>query len=171
MRRMRRMRDGDDRAFDELFRAEYPLMVRTAHLIVGDQELAREIAQESFARLLARWDQIATYDKPGAWLRLVTVRQAVRVKDRRRREDLVLVPDRARAVGGGGAVERVDLIDALRQLSVHQRAAIVLHELHDLPVDEVARHLGTSPSTVKTHLARARARLAEVLATEVDDVL
>ena len=58
--------------FDDLFRAEFASMVRTAHLIVGDREVAREIAQESFTRLLARWDRVSAYDKPGAWLRLVT---------------------------------------------------------------------------------------------------
>lgn len=141
-------------------------MVRTAYLIVGDQGLAREIAQESFARLLVRWEHVASYDKPGAWLRLVTVRQAVRVKDRRRREEVAIVPDRVPIASGEG--ERLDIVDALRRLPVQQRAAIVLYELHDLTVEEVARHLGTSASTVKTHLTRGRARLADVLLPEVD---
>ena len=43
------------------------------------------------------------------------------------------------------------------------RSAVALHYLDDLPVDDVAHHLGVTTSTVKQHLFRARARLATLL--------
>lgn len=162
---------------EALFAEEYPLQVRTAYLIVGDGDLARELAQEAFARLVARWSKVSRYDRPGAWLRLVTVRLALRARDRRVREDGSF-GDQTRSSGGpaveGGAdrsaaVEHDDLLAALGSLSRQQRACVVLHHLHDLPTDEVADLLGIAPATVRVHLNRARAQLATALREEVPD--
>ena len=53
----------------------------------------------------------------------------------------------------------VDVLDAVKRLSVRQRAAVVLTYWADLPVEAVAERMGTSTGTVKRHLARARKRL------------
>ena len=58
------------------------------------------------------------------------------------------------------SVEAVALAEALRTLPIHQRQAIVLHHLVDLPIDEVAAILGTRAGTVKSWLARGRRNLA-----------
>ena len=50
----------------------------------------------------------------------------------------------------------VDLARAVASLAPQQRAAVALHYLDDLPVEDVAHHLGVSGSTVKQHLFRAR---------------
>ena len=60
----------------------------------------------------------------------------------------------------------VALVPALRQLSPAQRAAVVLHYEADLPVQEVARRMGTSAGAVKVHLFRGRRRLRELLGEE-----
>ena len=69
---------ADDPDFVSLFEREYQAQVRTAYLILGDEGLAREVTQEAFARALARWRRLRGYDKPGAWVRMVTVRLALR---------------------------------------------------------------------------------------------
>ena len=43
-----------DREFELLFRALYPRVLRSAHLMLGDRASAEDVAQEAFARLLAR---------------------------------------------------------------------------------------------------------------------
>ena len=58
--------------------------------------------------------------------------------------------------------------DEVRRLPVRQAQAIALHYLEDLPVSDIAAILECSESAVKTHLTRARARLAERLGTEND---
>jgi RNA polymerase sigma-70 factor (ECF subfamily) len=50
-----------------------------------------------------------------------------------------------------------------------QRAAVVLYYWADQPVQEIARTLAVSESTVKQHLFRARGRLAELLREEVGE--
>ncbi len=62
-----------------------------------------------------------------------------------------------------------DLEVALRALPAKQRAAVALHYYEDLSAEEVGVLLGCSASTVRTHLLRARARLAVLLADEEVD--
>ncbi|MBT8215903.1 MAG: RNA polymerase sigma factor [Acidimicrobiia bacterium] len=57
----------------------------------------------------------------------------------------------------------VDVLAAVNKLSVQQRASVVLTYWEDLSPAEVASRLGTSEGSVKRHLARARARLRELL--------
>lgn len=94
----------------------------------------------------------------------MAVKQAKREQMGRERERLVDVrvrpvwwpdPDVARSVG---------------QLSPMQRAVVVLFYWEDLSVFDIAHALGVSDSTVKQHLFRARARLADLLGEEVSDV-
>lgn len=57
----------------------------------------------------------------------------------------------------------VDVLAAVGKLSVQQRASVVLTYWEDLGPDEVGARLGITEGSVKRHLARARARLKELL--------
>ena len=152
--------------FSELMSAEAPGLVRVAAVIIGDEGLAREVVQEAFARALVRWRRLRAYDRPGGWLRLVTVRLAVREAGRQRREGVGVDPGDGVAVEGVGGFD-VDLQRAIAALAVEDRTVIVLHYLCDMPVEEVAAVVGARAGTVRVRLHRARKRLAEVL--EVGD--
>ncbi len=58
---------------------------------------------------------------------------------------------------------RPEVLVALRDLSVRQRAVIFLTYWEDLTATEVASVLGIGEGSVKRHLARARIRLKEIL--------
>src|SRR5262245_20427007 len=76
---------GDrDAEFTAFFQAEYPGVVRTLYLVVHDREQARDIAQDAFVQLYARWRRISHYDRPEAWVRRVGIRMAVRAAARER---------------------------------------------------------------------------------------
>lgn len=158
---------GADEQFDDLFVREYPAIFRAAFLVVGDRELAREITQEAFCRLLMRWSRIRAYDRPGAWVRLVAIRLARRTKDRRAVE-AGLEPKVDVSMEERSTL-RLDVDAAILTLSRTQRAAVVLHYMGDLPVGEVAKVLGCRPATARVHLHRARTRLAALLKDEVRD--
>jgi RNA polymerase sigma factor (sigma-70 family) len=161
--------------YDDLFRREYDAIWRSVRLIVGDREIAREVCQDAFASAFSHWSKVAAYDRPGAWVRRVAIRDAVRVAEReRKREDAArsAAADRAgQANVDGPDVEGSSdrIAAALAQLSPNQRAAVVLHHLLDLSVGSVAADLGCSPSTAGVHLHRGRTRLAQILETEADD--
>ena len=115
-------------------------------------------------RAAERWRRISGYDRPGAWLRLVVVRLAVRRRRRAGTEtDLERLPER-------GAMDPPppdpELYDALRELTETQRRCIVLHHLEDLPVTEVAELLAMPEGTVRSHLHRGRQAMSTRLDTQ-----
>jgi RNA polymerase sigma-70 factor (ECF subfamily) len=144
----------------DLFDAEYPRLVRLALLITGDAAAAEDVVQEAFARALARWSRVRVYDRPGAWVRLVTVRLAVRVRTKREREMRSPLPDAAVLDPDPPDPE---LLAALRELSANQRAALVLFYIEGLSTEDVASALAVPPSTARSHLHRGRAALARRL--------
>jgi RNA polymerase sigma-70 factor (ECF subfamily) len=59
-------------------------------------------------------------------------------------------------------------VAALATLPIASRAVVLLHHVHDLPVDEVASILRVPTGTVKSRLSRARAALAPLLTDSSD---
>ncbi len=155
--------------FERVFRDEFPRIARTVFVICHDHHRAEEIAQDAFVQLLRHWDKVSRLERPGAWVRKVAVRLAVKAvrRDFRRRTAERLVPG-AVAMSGLDARDAA-LMAAIRTLPSQQRAAVVLFYLEDLPLAEVAEILGCAPSTVRVHVHRARARLAETLTEGVVD--
>ena len=154
--------------FRDLFADHYEGVVHTVFLVVRDWDRAEEIAQEAFTQLVRHWRRVADHDMPGAWVRRVAIRLAVR-SDRRERTAVVAwrraAPPEAFPTpesAGGNAV-----LDAVGLLPVRQRAVVVLVYFEDRPVTEAARILDCSASTARVHLHRARQRLAELLGEEV----
>lgn len=152
---------GMEEGLRELFDAEYPGLVRTAVLLCGDRGRSEEIVQEAFARAAQRWSRLRRYERPGAWLRLVVVRLAVRSRERAGRERLTgTVPE-----WGVWDPPPVDarVLEALTALSGPQRDCVVLHHVEDLSVAETAEALGMAEGTVRSHLHRGRRTLADLL--------
>ena len=157
--------------FAEFYEASYGRMVALVTAIVGDRQQAEDIAQEAFARALARWPQIARYDLPEAWVRRVALRLTV---DARRRLRRALQLSAWLTAGQRGGEQPPDplastaLTVALMRLPVAQRQVIVLYYLADLPVDDIARDTAVSVGTVRNRLAAARRRLEREL-TDFDE--
>lgn len=59
--------------FDELFRAEYPPLVRLLTVACADPEAAADLAQDAFVQLHPHWDEVAGYEDLARWLRRVAV--------------------------------------------------------------------------------------------------
>lgn len=149
-----------DAGFSEFFVREFEPVVRTAYLVLHDQQAAEDVAQDAFGQLYLDWPKVREYDRPAAWVRRVAIRMAVRTARRDRVRHVLTTTTGPDAEPGRADL---DLAAALRGLPARQRAAIALHYYEDRPVEEVGELLGCSASTVRTHLARARARLAELL--------
>lgn len=153
--------------FDGFYANEYQAIARAAWFVVLDIQMANDIAQEAFCRALQRWDRVEGYERPGAWVRTVAIRLALRARERRRRETVLV--DVAVADTEAASELSADLAGALRGLPRQQRAAVVLHYLCDLSVEQLAEVMGCRAVTARVHLHRARKALGEQLGYH-DDV-
>ena len=57
-------------------------MVALAAAVSGNRIAAEDIAQDAFVKAHDRWDDLSTYDKPGAWVRRVTINLALNTRKR-----------------------------------------------------------------------------------------
>ena len=149
-----------EEGFAGFFRTEYPRVARTVALILQDRDRAEEVTQDAFIQLFTRWRRISTYERPGAWVRRVAIRMAVRAA---RREKV-----RASVEGNEPSqvqddLPDVDLLAAIQTLPETQRAVIVLFYFEDLPVAEIAHILERPEATIRSDLHRARNHLADLL--------
>lgn len=151
--------------FDQLYQAHYGNVVAMLFALTGDLAEAQDLAQEAFCRAWQRWQRIARYDDPLAWVRRVAANLAHSRWRRLRVARRHLRGERGESVPALGP-DRVALVAALRLLPDPQRHAIVLHYVADLPVSEVARELAVPEGTVKSWLHRGRAALAVHLGEE-----
>lgn len=146
---------------DDVYRAEYPGLVRVAYALTGRLDVAEELVQDAFEQAHRRWDRIGAYERPGAWVRRVVLTRCIGRHRRVATEAKLLLrlAHRADHVDHTGFLDH-DLLAAIRALPTRQAQVVSLVFLDDRPVDEVAELLGCSADTVRTHLRRGRLALA-----------
>jgi RNA polymerase sigma factor (sigma-70 family) len=154
------VRESQRVEFEWVFRSTYPSVLRTTYLVLHDLGRAEEVTQDAFLRLYERWRGVARVDRPDAWVRRVAFRAAIKQAQRGRSRHTAPPDERQPS---WDTLPDVDLARAVATLAPQQRAAVALFYLEDLSVQQVADLLEVSESTVKQHLHRARANLAELL--------
>jgi RNA polymerase sigma-70 factor (ECF subfamily) len=147
--------------FETFFRHEFPKMVAVAYAISGSRWAAEELAQEACLRAFRSWDSVSRYDKPGAWLRRVTINLANSLLRRRMSEVRALQRYVVSSVEVVDAhpVEEAEFWDQVRALPRRQREVIVLHYVDGMDTGEIADVLDIAESSVRTHLQRGRETL------------
>ncbi len=157
--------------FDAFYVASRRRLLGQLALMTGDADQAQDVVQEAFVRAWQHWDRLRTLDNPEAWVRTVAWRLAVS-RWRRSRRAVRLYPRVAVAEASPpqGTDEELDVRAALGRLPEGQRLVLVLHELCDLSVEQVARQTGLPVGTVKSRLARGRAALADLLGSDSEEV-
>ncbi len=148
--------------FEDFFLDEYPRLVPMLMAWCGDQATAEDLAQDALVQAELHWAQVAGLERPGAWVRRVALNRSTNEGRRRRREAAAIRRLRATGVDrppGPRALPDSALWDRVRALPSSQRDAVVLRYVDDLALADIARVLGCTEGTVKTHLQRARTAL------------
>lgn len=165
-----RARDGDQAAFEVLVRRHTVVLYRLAVRLTGHPATAEDAVQDAW---IAAWRFLPGFDERSAlstWLYRLTTNAALKSQRGRR---AVVVPDEALAArapvvasaegDGQAAAQRAAVRAAVTELPVSLRVPIVLHYFEDVGVEETARILGLSASTVRGRLRRGRSALALAL--------
>jgi len=144
---------------------EYGKVVGAVALAVGSRHLAEDAVQEALVKLMRddhRPDNLA------AWVTVVAINEGRQVLRRRGAESRAV--ERSPSAVPTDPFHEVEIGGALREavaaLPDRQRDTVLLHYFMDLPVDEIARSLGVTSGSVKTHLHRARSALANLIGEE-----
>jgi RNA polymerase sigma-70 factor (ECF subfamily) len=156
--------------FDAFYESEYTGALRFAYVLTGRMSVAEELTQDAFLSAYRNWDRIGGYEDPGGWIRRVLSHASTSWWRRRSRELRVVTRlhhERAAVLELPESDEQV--LGAVRNLASRQREVVALVLLEDRSVADTAEILGCSEETVRTHLRRGRAALAEMLRLPVDD--
>jgi RNA polymerase sigma factor (sigma-70 family) len=172
-----RVARGDLHAFEALYRAYHPRLMRFLSLMTPRGAIVEESLNDT---MLAVWRRAATYNgqsKLSTWVFAIAYRTAC--KALRRQEPPVEDdgadepageahdPERQRSAGE----TRAALMQALDRLSHEQRNVLVLTYFHDLAYAEIAQIMDCPVDTVKTRMFHGRRRLRALLAGEPGDWL
>ena len=145
---------------EALYASNRVALTRFATALVGPSDAA-DVVSDTMVSLLQS-GKLAEADNPVALMYRAVLNKARShhrsVYRRRARERKF-----AEAVVVHDPELRPDVVDAVVRLSPQQRACVYLTYWEDLAPADVAQRLGIGEGTVKRYLARARAKLREVL--------
>src|SRR5882672_3440096 len=163
---VRRAAAGDLGAFEALVERKRERVFWIAYHVVGDHELARDVAQEVFLRLFRVIRRFRKGGRFDAWLYRITLHLAIdaarRERPHRQASALADLAEGSEPRGPAAAeglrereVRRI-FADLAARLGPKQRAAFVLREIEGMSTGEVAAVLRTTESTVRNHILQAR---------------
>jgi RNA polymerase sigma-70 factor, ECF subfamily len=166
---IRRVLAGDSGAFRPLVeKYQRPLFAMIGNMLASRAD-CEDIAQEAF---LAAYLNLGRYDSQqgrfSTWLFTIARNRCFNESTKPRPVGLDSI-EPSDAIGhpadGLMAAETADALDrAMESLPFEQRSAFALAEIHELPLDEVARIEGVPLGTVKSRVSRAKEKLRAILA-------
>ncbi len=157
---------GSRRSFSALYEHHAPAAVRLAYLLTGERELAEDLVQDAFVKVLGRFDDLRRPDAFEAYLRRTIINLSHSTFRRRRLERAYVARERQQVATAAVTLEpdlaaQNELWRRLQQLAPRQRAALVLRYYLDLSERETAEVLGCSTRSVKSLVSRGLGALRE----------
>ncbi len=143
----------------------------------GNQEDAEDLVQETFLQAFRKWSQFEGRSNPSSWLYRIAARGCQRMNRKRAGEPARIASLDERLPSGSALVARLPSRDdgaldeemrreaaetvdrALAQLPVGYRLPLVLKEIAELSLREIAQILGIKEATAKTRVHRGRLAL------------
>jgi RNA polymerase sigma-70 factor (ECF subfamily) len=166
-----RLIGGDERAFDDIFRAWYAPLVRAAEAMLRERAVAEEIVQEVMLELWRRRARLDPNGSAQAYLfqsmrnRSLNHLRHLQVQ-RRAAPRLVLEEAREATAPSRLIAQEIDvaLHEALSGLTPRCREVFELSRVHGLRYSEIATQLGVSVKAVEAQMGKALRALREHLA-------
>ena len=171
--------EGDRTAFDELAHRYRDAVFGIAFSKLGDFEAARDAAQDAIVKAYTDLPSLREPDKFCNWLYSITLTTALGSIRRRRYTSSLDEPDAQEQPSNQPnpheSAERSEkageVREALMMLPEQDRLPLILHYVNGYSHDEIGNILGTSVSSVKNRVYRARRRMREEMLVEVEKSL
>ena len=149
--------------FVECYLMHYRRLARALQLGGADRPTAEDIAQEAFARALARWRRVSRGTNPPGYVYTTAFRLLQRSQKRSARTRVGDVPEMTSPAADTNTASTIAMAGALATMPPKRRACAVMCLVVGLPVHEAGEALGITDGTVRKHLDEARRDLAEAL--------
>src|SRR6267378_1977588 len=163
-----RAQAGDRSAYEAIVNQFSAMVFRLISRFFRSREDVEDLAQDVFLKVFARIDQIRPDENFPGWLSRVTINTCYDELRKARRRKVAMEtygPDTAGepsvAPHEPDSFGKARL--ALQQLDPKLRIPLVLKEVEELSVEEIARTMGLTQTNVKVRLFRARKKLASIL--------
>ncbi len=163
-----RAKAGDRSAHEAIVNQFAPMVFRLVSRFFRAREDVEDLAQDIFLKLFARIEQVRPDENFPGWLARVAVNTGYDElrKNRRRKVALEtygpeLAAEKTVAPAEPDSMGRARL--ALERLDPKLRIPLVLKEVEEMSVEEIARTMGLTQTNVKVRLFRARKKLAVLL--------
>lgn len=157
---------GDEVAFAHLVSTYHADLVRVTYVVCGDADLARDAVQSAWMIAWRRLGSVRDHASVRGWLVSVAAneaRQLIRRQNRRTVVELKVAASDPTVRGPSGAIDRVDLVNALNQLKPEDRMLLALRYVAGFDATEIGAKVGMSPSGTRARFARLLARLRKEL--------
>ncbi len=156
--------EGAELAFAALVERHGPMVLRVCHSVLSDWHDTEDAFQATFLILVKKARRLWVRDSVGPWLHQVAVRTAAGARiaaARRRRCDRQSAVASIEEPRDPGDDVLALLHEEIERLPERFRLPLVLCDLEECSHQQAARHLGWPIGTVKSRLARGRARLRD----------
>jgi len=157
--------------FDRLVAVYYMDMFRFAAWLCRDRSIAEEVVQEALLRAWKSLDALRDAAAAKQWLLTIVRRENARYFERRRLETVDidnLTASQSALLAEAPNEELNDLREAIYGLEDDYREPLVLQVLMGYSTNEIAEIMGLKQGAVLTRLHRARLKLKEDVADEVN---
>lgn len=179
---VRRAQAGDAPAFGSLMERHETRIYHLALRMTGNADDAADATQDAFLTAYRKIGSFRGDARFSTWMHRVAVNACYDLLRRRQRmprlalvgeeedplaravEERTAGPDHGDAVAG-----EIDAAAALAALPEEFRAPLVLHDVLDLPYEEVAAILDVPLGTVKSRLHRGRVQLGRAMGAPVEE--
>jgi RNA polymerase sigma factor (sigma-70 family) len=171
---VQRLKEKQETALSELMQLHGNYLLRTAVLLLKDQQRAEEAVQDTFITAYEKISQLADDDKVKSWMTAILINRC-RLQMRKRSwkhaflsfdlverfqgDDIFQGPEQSLLM----LAENQHLSQAIQELDYKYREAIILFYFNELKISEISGQLNLNENTVKARLSRGRSLLKQIL--------
>lgn len=156
----------NNRAFDQLVRKyQSPIRRYFLHQTCGDQELSDDLAQDTFLKAYTSLGSFKNLSSFSTWLYRIAYNVFYDyLRSHKETDDVdTYQTDTRYSVRQEDVGQRMDIYRALSTLKEMERTCITLFYMEDQSIEKIAGITGCPVGTVKSHLSRAKDKMADYL--------
>lgn len=164
---IRRIKEGDNRAFEELYNGYAANALRAAIAITGSKASAADAVQETFIRIYKNIEDFQEAKPFKPWFYKILVNECNRILSKNSKVLLIddFTQDKLQdsTKDEYSFEEYESLYEAIEALEDINRIPIILKYLRDFKENEIADILGINVNTVKSRLFKGRQKLQKLI--------